>query len=481
MNEYGMDLKIGISGKRYIDAGERADVKSELEKRINAILRLGHDKKFTGYTSLSSGADLLFAEVVADKFRMPFHVILPFAQEEYEKDFDEGSLETFRHLLKRAEKIHVQPGVPANLQQRNNAYFEQGAWMAEHCHEMIFVWDELKPGGHGGTAEIMAYYGVVKKRFNLPYIKVKPKQEDPLYKKIMREYDQTNERAIEKRNYFKSVWKAVIFLSWLAACLFSYNVWRQLDGWDEISLIAFELLLIILVFIFFGIARKKDFHGAYVKNRVKAESIRLLRCFYHAGLEIKQRPAFKENEGVISKFIQQINDANKKSAYISPWYTYYTIRSLIEEQIDYHAGRLKRIGTKPDWLEIAGVTVGVLFLLNLVIHLTQAITGYYNKELIPHYDASLAVALSIFFPATYAAIEGILHFQEWKILKKCSEQSGTDLRQCLLELPLPSDSTWDDAAMNKQSEILVNVCRIMLTDNNNWQLVLLDRNISVPI
>lgn len=342
---------------------------------------------------------------------------------------------------------------------------------------MIFVWDEMKPAGHGGTAEIIGYYMYKKNRATIPYIKVKPKEEDIIQKKIIREYERANNRAISKRDIFKNVWKAVIILSWLAVSLFAYKVGYHLEDEYEILAITVEFALIISVFILFTIARKNDFHGAYLKNRMKAESFRLLRCFYHSGIEAKQRSVSTDNAGLIPKFAQQINDANKHATYSSPWYTYYTIRSLIEEQISYHSTRLKRIGKKPEVLEKANVVVGVLFLVNLTIHLIHSILKYKNGgEPIPFYNSELAIFISIFLPATYAAIEGILHFQDWKILKKCSEQAEKDLKDCLIELPAPIGSSVDKAYFTKQADILVNVSHIMLTDNNNWQLILSDRN-----
>ena len=473
------NLKIGISGKRHVEPDQFRYVADEIEKKINCILIQHNVKTFIGYSGLASGADSIFADLVINKFKMPLHAILPFSPDEYEKDFNVRSdREKLEALLNGATKIHVLSNeTPTNQQEKNKGYFEQGVWMVNHTTEMIFVWDELKPAGHGGTAEIMGYYHHHKNKNNVPYIKIKPKQEDLLYNRIVREFEQANEDAIAKRDIFKNVWKSVIFFSWLAVSLFAFKVAYRLEGKTELIVMVIEFVLIFTVFILFAVARKKDFHGTYLKNRLKAESFRLLLCFYNAAVNVNQRFVSSEKKGIISKFVQQINDSNRKTNYLSPWYAYYVIRSLICQQIDYHSERLQSISKKPEWLERVNLLVGLLFLVNLTIHLFDVtfffITG---SAAIPFYNDELAIFLSIFLPATYAAIEGTLHFQEWKMLKRCSEEAAKDLTECLKQFHAPSENKQGELFLLRQKEILVDVSRIMIADNNNWQLTLLDSN-----
>jgi hypothetical protein len=79
-------IRIGVSGKRYISAGEKDRVYKEIKKTIDNILKRSDAKQFIGYTALAAGADIIFANVVKNEFHQPLQVILPFSIEEYKKD-----------------------------------------------------------------------------------------------------------------------------------------------------------------------------------------------------------------------------------------------------------------------------------------------------------------------------------------------------------------------------------------------------------
>src|ERR1700749_2831490 len=91
-------LKIAIIGKRNIQPGEWQIVYDGIKRKIGEILEKNKisTRSFVGYSAMASGADTIFAEVVKKEFRQPLKIILPFAAEEYRKDFsDTGDRQAF--------------------------------------------------------------------------------------------------------------------------------------------------------------------------------------------------------------------------------------------------------------------------------------------------------------------------------------------------------------------------------------------------
>src|SRR4030095_6474493 len=95
----GKTIIIGISGKRHIPPNEKDKVYDDIKRIINNILREHNTAHFIGYTALASGADTIFAEVVKKEFHQPLRIILPFAAEEYKKDFTESDLSIFEQMI----------------------------------------------------------------------------------------------------------------------------------------------------------------------------------------------------------------------------------------------------------------------------------------------------------------------------------------------------------------------------------------------
>ena len=63
---------------------------------------------------------------------------------------------------------------------------------------MIFVWDEQKPGGKGGTADIMGYFSDKKPGKKIHCIVVKPKAPDALNELIVEKYEEADRIAVKK-------------------------------------------------------------------------------------------------------------------------------------------------------------------------------------------------------------------------------------------------------------------------------------------
>ena len=104
---------------------------------------------------LAAGTDQMTAEI-ALSLGYRLHAVLPFAREEYERDFDPGELAHFRRLLGRATGVFELPGKRAeSMEIEAESYAMAGRATIAHCDVLVAVWDGLPARGRGGTAEVV--------------------------------------------------------------------------------------------------------------------------------------------------------------------------------------------------------------------------------------------------------------------------------------------------------------------------------------
>jgi hypothetical protein len=464
-------LKIGISGKLNIPEDEKHFVHKKIKKAIAKILREHAAHKFIGYTAIARGADTIFANVVKTEFHQPLQIFLPFPLDAYKNDFKGTDLNEFQNLVNQCGISNIiTPISPTNDDSRNEAYFQVGKYMADESDEMIFVWDEQKPGGRGGTAEIIGYFSEKRPGKKVHCITVKPKEADTLDEKFVQSYKQTDREAVRKRNRYRLVWKAAIILGWIAALLFAINTaYHPFD--EELTLLVPECILVLLVLALVLRAHKRHYHRSYLDQRMRAETFRLLRSFYHAGVKLIISKQTKEKDLILADLATQSNEkvVNDKR---SKWYSQYVIRSLIKEQRSYHESKIGTIGNKYTNYEGFNRSIAFAFFLNLAVYLVFAIFKYKNIHLPFPFPYELHVFLSIVLPATYAAVEGFIHFHEWAILKKYSNYAISGLKECEDLLPADPEQYSEEECHQKQSEVLNLIATLMLSDNMNWSLLL---------
>ena len=99
-----LPITIGVTGHR--DVQDSDQLLLLIEQEISAITLRYPDSPLLALSSLAEGADRLFAQVAMKK-GIPLHVVLPFNQQEYEKDFisDDNSSDSvteFRELYNYA-------------------------------------------------------------------------------------------------------------------------------------------------------------------------------------------------------------------------------------------------------------------------------------------------------------------------------------------------------------------------------------------
>jgi hypothetical protein len=110
------------------------------------------------FSALAEGADRLVAREALD-LGFSLAVPLPFELQEYEKDFaTPESRAEFRELLARSECSFVvpPPAAEADVDERDAAYANCGAYIVRRCVELIALWDG-KESPHGGTGHIVSF------------------------------------------------------------------------------------------------------------------------------------------------------------------------------------------------------------------------------------------------------------------------------------------------------------------------------------
>ena len=179
-----LPITIGVTGHR--DVQDSDQLLLLLEQEINAIRSRYPDSPLLALSSLAEGADRLFARV-AMQLHIPLHVVLPFSQQEYEKDFisednPSGSVAEFRELYDYALTTGdvycidtVVPGSEPMISDTSNPrgplyrdlqYAKAGMYLAERCHILFALWDGADARGLGGTAQVVSFrrYGRLQDR-----------------------------------------------------------------------------------------------------------------------------------------------------------------------------------------------------------------------------------------------------------------------------------------------------------------------------
>jgi hypothetical protein len=162
-----LPIVLGVTGHR--DLEDVALVKDRLFEQITSLEKAYPFTPFVALSSLAEGADRLFARVILDK-GIPLYVPLPFATEEYKKDFPE-SVEAFRELCHQAKAVFTVPLAasvdPERLSRSSDAqaprtdrdlqYAMAGIYIAQRAHILFALWDGKPARGIGGTAQVVNY------------------------------------------------------------------------------------------------------------------------------------------------------------------------------------------------------------------------------------------------------------------------------------------------------------------------------------
>lgn len=146
-------LMIGITGHRPNRLTAPDAVAADMAKLLDGIggAARRQDLSVEFVSALAEGADRIAANAALARHWV-LHVVLPFALEEYEKDFP-GSLAEFSRLIERAADVTMLPGA---ADRRSEAYEAASLWMLDRAAIVIAVWDGGPSAGRGGTSETVA-------------------------------------------------------------------------------------------------------------------------------------------------------------------------------------------------------------------------------------------------------------------------------------------------------------------------------------
>lgn len=158
-----LGFSVGIVGHRSERIVDAAAVRAQIDDVLRTIQRaLDHivtgrlfeagRHKLRLVSELADGADRIAAQAALDLDEM-LEVVLPFAPEEYERDFETPELVAeFRALLAQASSTIVLDG---HISGRPLAYEAAGYTLLDNCDLLIAVWDGEPGRGRGGTRELL--------------------------------------------------------------------------------------------------------------------------------------------------------------------------------------------------------------------------------------------------------------------------------------------------------------------------------------
>ncbi len=148
---------VGITGHRDVSAAN-VDLVKTIEKVLAGLRDQAGSKPVTLLSCLAEGADRLVARLAADTIGASLVAPLPFAPEEYEKDFASAqSRREFYDLLGEAQLWFVVDDDGGRDGDRSCSYACVGAWLVAHCDVLIAVWDGKPPRGDGGTGQLVEW------------------------------------------------------------------------------------------------------------------------------------------------------------------------------------------------------------------------------------------------------------------------------------------------------------------------------------
>ena len=158
-------LSVGLTAHRDLAASEEPRLRRQARDFFLHLRAQFPELPLRLMSALAEGGDQLVAEE-ALALGIELVVPLPFAQDEYERDFhDDATIERFRGLLARA-RVRVLPLAAGNDAEsirsrgdaRNRQYAQLGMFVSSHCQLLLALWDGTPSAATGGTAQVVEYH-----------------------------------------------------------------------------------------------------------------------------------------------------------------------------------------------------------------------------------------------------------------------------------------------------------------------------------
>lgn len=152
-------LAIAVTGHRpdRLGGADLAGLQAAVEAVLAAIAAAVptppvHIRLISG---LAEGADSIAAEAALSR-GWQLDAVLPFARDDYERDFEGEAATAFAQQLQRATAVLELPGERATDATTNAAYERAGRTMLAQADLLIGLWDGDPARGRGGAAQIIA-------------------------------------------------------------------------------------------------------------------------------------------------------------------------------------------------------------------------------------------------------------------------------------------------------------------------------------
>lgn len=160
-----LTLVIGVTGHRDIPDEENAPMQARIEAFLHDLRLQFPDLPLVMLNPLAEGGDRIAARA-ARAHGVPLFVPLPFAIDEYERDFaSPESLAEFRAMLAGSDVrvLPLAPGITANAirqrgEARNRQYAQLGMFISSHCQVLLALWDGRPSDALGGTAQVVDFH-----------------------------------------------------------------------------------------------------------------------------------------------------------------------------------------------------------------------------------------------------------------------------------------------------------------------------------
>ena len=157
-NQGPVPFLVGITGHRDLRSEDQNVVEASLQRIFQSLIRAMPMTPVWLITGMASGADQVVAQI-AQKQGLRVVPILPMPRQDYEQDFSETELATFRALMQGHAAVELPWIADPTKQNRSRQYQALGTAISNHCQLLIALWDGSEgldgPCAPGGTADVV--------------------------------------------------------------------------------------------------------------------------------------------------------------------------------------------------------------------------------------------------------------------------------------------------------------------------------------
>ncbi len=461
-------LKICITGHRNIT--NFSQIKAELYNSLEYFKKI--DENILIYTQLAIGADTLFAET-AIELNIPFIVLLPIDKENYIKDFEKNDIKKFEKLLAKANSVEVVSSIGDKQYRATDLNYQKaGRRMIEIADIVIAVWDGKISEKIGGTYDMIKYSQQQHKNLHIIY----GVREDysPLITNLEKTFSRYDNFAIKNKRKFHFFWKSGILLGLLAVVFLEINLFFKPESELKYLVACLEILTILLSYLFL-IHFTNKYKLIFLEHRNYTESYRWLLWIRKASFpsslnEYKKLIKFENDIYLTEEMLeQQLNTTNVfENSKRLTW-------CLANEQIKYHQQYRMSHSFKQILLHNKFLTIlKYAFIFSVFSKIIFETIEYFEicHSALFECFISLLNAMIIFIPSLYAAIEGVVHFNEWTKTFEKSHEIMNKLEE------LKNQVNKCDSFEKLIIEAL-NLKNILVTENIQWQKKIKEQQISI--